>query len=244
LRSFHDILRSADNPLGAAIVLVLSWLATYDGTATDEEIAGLRAIASAGKNEAELTTVIEIARRGDVRDLQLACEVLRHIDPAGRRLFLQMAIGMALEDDYLVPSESHIVRFVADLLGIWPRDLDEIFTEMTGHPFPPPSDPSSVDWWNARQRRRPKSNGAPGHANESSRTHNASARSPDMSRLRDLAMLGLDENASASEIREAYRRMAKVHHPDAFSSLGPEAVRAATVSFRRVQAAYERLIPT
>ena len=54
-------------------------------------------------------------------------------------------------------------------------------------------------------------------------------------------MLGLDETATPTDIRAAYRRLATVHHPDRFSTMGPEAVAAASESFRRLTVAYERL---
>ncbi len=68
--------------------------------------------------------------------------------------------------------------------------------------------------------------------------------STDVERLRYLAILGLEESASASEIKEAYRRMAQVHHPERFAALGQDAVAAANVSFQRIQRAYESLAET
>jgi DnaJ like chaperone protein len=63
----------------------------------------------------------------------------------------------------------------------------------------------------------------------------------DSRRVHALATLGLEEGASSEEIVRAYRRLVKVHHPDRFESLGAEAVRAATQTFQRIQAAYEFL---
>jgi curved DNA-binding protein CbpA len=40
----------------------------------------------------------------------------------------------------------------------------------------------------------------------------------------------------------AFRRLAKVHHPDRFASAGPEAVKTAELQFKRIRAAYERLV--
>ena len=43
-----------------------------------------------------------------------------------------------------------------------------------------------------------------------------------------LATLGLTGEASAEDIREAYRHLAQIHHPDRFQKLGAEALAAAT----------------
>src|SRR5256885_66884 len=64
---------------------------------------------------------------------------------------------------------------------------------------------------------------------------------PTDGRARALAILGLSEGASADDMRSAYRRLAKVRHPDRFAQLGPSAVAAATESFKVLQGAYELL---
>lgn len=51
-------------------------------------------------------------------------------------------------------------------------------------------------------------------------------------RMEDLAVLGLDNNASADIVRLTYRRLANEHHPDK----GGDAER-----FRQINAAYQRL---
>jgi DnaJ-domain-containing protein 1 len=226
------------------MLLVLSWIASSDGKIADEEMEGLRSIAASGRSEAELRDVIGLAQGGRVEDLQLACELLRELEPKHRRLMLQMTVAMALEDGYLTTVEGHIVRFIADVLSHSPSDLDGLFREMTGEAFPAPADPSSVEWWEARERqsRRREPNQARNGASSGEPRHGAST--PDLQRLRDLGVLGLDEEATIAQVKEAYRRMVQVHHPDKFAALGPEAVKAAEVTFRRIRAAYERLVLT
>ncbi|MBK8978993.1 MAG: DnaJ domain-containing protein [Planctomycetes bacterium] len=67
--------------------------------------------------------------------------------------------------------------------------------------------------------------------------------SPAVRRRRALATLGLDESATPDEIRRRHRALAKKHHPDAHSHLGPVAQQEATERFRAIQAAYEELRP-
>ena len=50
--------------------------------------------------------------------------------------------------------------------------------------------------------------------------------------------LGVSKNASDSEIKSAYRRLAKEHHPDKVQHLGEEHVKIAEEYFKTVQDAY------
>lgn len=54
-------------------------------------------------------------------------------------------------------------------------------------------------------------------------------------------ILELDSNATISEIKKAYRKMAKKYHPDKVSHLGKEHQKGAEEKFRKVQEAYEQL---
>ena len=58
---------------------------------------------------------------------------------------------------------------------------------------------------------------------------------------REYRVLGLEPGASEEEVRSAYRRLASECHPDRFSSLGQEFVRAAEERFKLLQEAYEEV---
>jgi len=58
---------------------------------------------------------------------------------------------------------------------------------------------------------------------------------------REYRVLGLEPGASEEEVRSAYRRLASECHPDRFSSLGQEFVRAAEERFKILQEAYEEV---
>jgi len=233
--------------MGLSIVLILAWIITCDGDLANTEVEALRQLAESSGNASELDLALTIAKQGRIEDLQLACEFITYLNRTQRRLFLQLAIGISLADGVLVTSESHILRFLADLFGLGPQGLDKVFREVTGHEFPASADSSSVDWWNARssggRERRTKWSREqdPSDDDEREKSSSATASAEELDRLRYLAVLGLDGDATKDDIRNAYRRMAKIHHPDRFCPLGPEAVRAAEHTFRRIQVAYEWL---
>lgn len=77
----------------------------------------------------------------------------------------------------------------------------------------------------------------------SHRSHRASpTTSFAMSRREAFRTLELDLNADATEVRSAFRRLAREHHPDHAMVHGDEAVAQATQKFQRVRAAYQVLL--
>ena len=70
---------------------------------------------------------------------------------------------------------------------------------------------------------------------------NAQARSEDESRD-PFQILGLAPGASDDEIRQAYRRLANMYHPDKVLHLGDEFQRLAEHKFKRIQHAYQVLM--
>ena len=57
-----------------------------------------------------------------------------------------------------------------------------------------------------------------------------------------MSILGVRKGASMYEIKKAYRRLAQIHHPDKFSTLGDEAKEAAKINFQRIKDAYDYLV--
>ena len=54
-------------------------------------------------------------------------------------------------------------------------------------------------------------------------------------------ILEIEPNATPTEIKKAYRKMAKKYHPDKVLHLGKEHQKGAEEKFRKVQEAYEHL---
>jgi DnaJ-class molecular chaperone len=52
-------------------------------------------------------------------------------------------------------------------------------------------------------------------------------------------ILGVDEDASAEDVRAAFQRLMKDHHPDRVANLGPAEQRRAEAKAKRLSRAYE-----
>ena len=54
-------------------------------------------------------------------------------------------------------------------------------------------------------------------------------------------ILGVSENATDAEVKDAWRRLSKEWHPDTFTDKGEEVKKMAAEHFDKVQKAYERI---
>ena len=54
-------------------------------------------------------------------------------------------------------------------------------------------------------------------------------------------VLGVERNASAEEIKKAYRKLAIKYHPDKVATLGEDVQKAAEEKFKAVNQAYEAI---
>jgi DnaJ like chaperone protein len=219
---FQHVLSVSDDGPRLCVIAILSWIASSDGAVDEQERTLLNQFPADFDHQKQLA--VEIGQRARPSGLRLACNVVQQMNTQQKNLLLEFSLAMSLADGYLKPSESQILLFLADLTGVGFRGLNELFRGATGKEFPETSDLSSARWWKSRQAPKPESN------------HGKSAE-----RAKALAVLGLDEDATQNEVREAYRRLASIHHPDRFYSLGPEAVEAANQSFRRIKNAFDYL---
>jgi len=231
--------------MGFCVTTLLAWLTAIDEKISEDELGYLVfATKNAVKDDVQLQRALEHAIEGDLRDLQLACEIVRTLDSKNSMLFIELAIGVALADDNLGNAESHVLLFFADLVGLTLEQLHSAFRAVTGHDFPLPGDPSSLDWWKKRDERF-RSDG------EQSNNEREREPGPEANEWRNngapfgptwaYATLGIDPHASHAEIRSAFYRMSKVQHPDRFHALGDDAVRLATDKYKRIVGAYEAL---
>jgi DnaJ-domain-containing protein 1 len=228
LTSFENQLNQSQNKTGTCILLLLCWVAAADGRIDKEEAKELNRIATASNIPAP-NKLLQIATLPDLSAIQLACEILkRHAPREQADLMMQLCLGMAMADGTLTVSENNVIRFIADVFSIPLQRLQALFESLTGKPLPKPSDVSKASWWNRAKDSQQDNSGF---------TKGATSLTPEI--IAAYGVLGLEPGAMAPEVKTAYRRMAKIHHPDRYSELGVEAVEAATATFKRINAAYQ-----
>jgi DnaJ-domain-containing protein 1 len=217
-RTLERLVLHASDQGRYCFLFALCWIAQCDGQLHEDESTLLREATRDTLSEQEFRDLLRASAAPATHDVQLALGILRATSSRMALPLLQLAISISLADGYLRTIENHYLRLMTDVLGLGMPGLDYAFREMTGHAFPPAGDPSNPSWWQSRQRSEVPSR-----------------------REQDLGALGLGIDASLEDIRTAFRRLAKVHHPDRFASAGPAATKAAELQFMRIRAAYERL---
>jgi DnaJ like chaperone protein len=238
---FEQLILQSNNQLGTSILLILSWIATCDGTVDKAEAKQLSEISAESQHGLSVQSLIRLAKSHDTSAIQLACEIVAsHFKGEKAHLFMEMAIRMSIADERLLPAENYILRFLADLLGLTKVEFKEVFKNFTGREIPPPSDVRSATRWREREKAREHSSqqsydSGDSNDREEQPCHSAKA-------IAAYATLGLEPGASPSEIKKSYQRLAQVHHPDRFSSLGEESVVAASQTFVRIREAYDYLV--
>jgi DnaJ like chaperone protein len=234
------------------VLAVLAWVASCDGAVDDEERALLVRVAAgvAGSGAADalgerLPTVVDAMAAGDPADVELACRFLRStLDRGGRELLARLSIATAARDGSLTVGENHVLQFLADLLQLSPKRFARLFHEVAGVPLPVPGDPSDLKWWAARhagEQAKPAADAWGARADPASPESAPPPGQGRMTRAQALRLLGLEDPVTPDEAHDAYRRLAKVHHPDRYARLGGAAVAAATVAFERLNEAYQVL---
>lgn len=238
----------SDNEVGVSTLLILALVMLADEEEDPGEKTLLDRIAgSSGLEDIVVEDILLLARRRDTSSIEEACRVLRNqLNAEGQRRFLELCISMVAVDGYVTIPEQHVLRFLADLFYIGPEKLRNLYQSVVGADLPPLGDPSSPDWWaqqtngednrsQDRERQKDRSRSRQAHSQTSSKD----SVSPKDRRAYDV--LGLEPGASESEIKEAYRELAKAHHPDRYQQAGEEAVNAANERFRQIKRAYQHL---
>jgi len=249
---FARLFREAPHRQNLCVLAVLAWIASCDGSVAEDErellvrvAQGVAGSGSEAGGAAPLARVVQAMSEPDPADVELACRFLRTtLDRGGRELLARLAVATAARDGHLTVGENHVLQFLADLLQISPKRFARLFHEVAGVPLPVPGDPGDVAWWQARmagEQARPAADAWGARADPASPDAGPSPGTGKMTRPQALRLLGLEDPVTVDEAHDAYRRLAKIHHPDRFAPLGSAAVATATVAFERLSEAYQVL---
>lgn len=243
------LIKRHNNPLGVSLLLYLGWLSQCDGHIHDHERSILSALSNQILTDDLTVSILDASRQISSTDLVVIFQNIHRLtDPANRIAFFEFALSLALADGVLSVGENHALRLLADVLTLSDKTMHRSFRAVTGRDLPEPGDVSSAKWWDRQQKKSASSS----RRSESSRNSESSRHSrtgsgkssgqrPLNDREKAYLRLGLEFGASPGEIKAAYKRLAKAHHPDRFSDLEESVIEAASVSFREIREAYEYL---
>ncbi|GAB3353721.1 J domain-containing protein [Chromohalobacter beijerinckii] len=151
---FERLLLSSRNEADTAALLLLAWLAMSDGqgTLSDRKRTLLDELTGDFRHDHGYQLIVDLASAPDFVALQLAAEVLqRYYRGPRRETFLRQAIHVATHEGALAAGQHHVLRFLADLLGVAPETFEILFRDVAGYPLAVPEDPSAAHYWRSRE---------------------------------------------------------------------------------------------
>lgn len=212
---------------------VMGHLAKADGRVSEAEIAVTRTLMTHLRlNAGQQQTAIECFNEGKQPDFavdlalenfQRACR--RH--PALLQQLLELFLNIAYADGDPPPQTHARLLYVAARLGVPRLQFEALHTLFR------------AQRWTQRQQQ----SGAGGRAHEQWSRQGSRPATAVNSLAQAYSVLGLKRDASPDDIKLAYRRLIRQHHPDKrlASGASPTELARATEKTRELTAAYERI---
>ena len=232
----HD---HARNLFHATAFQLMGYVAKADGRVSELEIAAARTIMdhlhlNAGQRQSAMDCFTEgkqpeFAVEATITHFQHACR--EH--PAMLQQLLELLLNVAYADGGLHPHTHTRLLYVADRLGIHRLQFETLHTLFRAQRW-------------AHQSKANGFSGSDGYSDGYSeyQTHNSRRPTTAVNSLSQAyTVLGLKREASPDEIKLAYRRLIKQHHPDKLASKDVSSAELARATERtsQIAAAYERI---
>ena len=154
-------------------------------------------------------------------DLEKVCRSFsRSTNSAERLLMLRFLFGLANSDGTITDDELRTIKYISDNCGIPYMHYESVKAMYLGGYY-----------------------GGYNQGGSSSRQRSSSQRSNSSSYTldNDYKILEINPSATDDEVKKAYRRLAKEHHPDRVAHLGEDMRKAAEEKFTKLNQAYERI---
>jgi DnaJ like chaperone protein len=203
--------------------LVMGYIAKSDGRVSQAEIRYARAIMDQlGLTSDQIQQAIEFFNEGKSGKFPMKrnLEQLHHLCKGNTmllQLFIELQIKAALADGVIDPQSLSALKNVAKCLYIPIHFIDVLVRQV----------------YSSNQYQQQS------HSYSQQQSYSRPDRKTD---LKDAyAMLGIDANANAQEIKKSYRKLISQHHPDKLIAKGlPEnMIKLATEKTQKIQKAYE-----
>lgn len=152
---FETLLLTSRSQADTAGLMLLAWVMACQGPLDEAQRARLTELASDCRHGHDLEPIFALADRQDFDAIQLAAEVMQK-DRGGEQAypFLRQAIALSVDNGEPSIAQHHVLRFLADLLGVIPSSFATLYAEQAGRPYAVPEDPSRRDYWLAKEHHR------------------------------------------------------------------------------------------
>lgn len=218
---------------------MMGHIAKADGRVSEQEIAAARAIMdhlqlNAGQRQSAMGWFTEgkqpiFAVDAAITSFQHACRD----HPAMLQQWLELLLSIAYADGGLHPQTHSRLLSITDRLGVHRLQFETLHTLFRAQRWAHQSKASGFDGFGSAETSGP-------HERQ---THGRRPATIIHSLSQAYAVLGLKPEASPDEIKLAYRRLIKRHHPDKLASkqVSSAELARATEKTREVTAAYDRI---
>lgn len=165
---FERLLLTSRHQADTAALLLLGWVLVNQGPVGEDQRARLVSLTRDFRHGHDLAPLLEIAAAQDLDAIQLAAEVLQR-EARGGYPFLRLAIALAAGQGEPSPANHHVLRFLADLLGVPPQEFAALYEATSQRPLQEPADPSRHAYWQPRFEERARREEARRQAEEQAR---------------------------------------------------------------------------
>ncbi|MDG1427750.1 MAG: DnaJ domain-containing protein [Crocinitomicaceae bacterium] len=206
----------SDDNLMEAYVRLTGMLMRYDSRNSKEKIAYAHNYFSQHfpHSDLEFTIILKEAYRTPIKIETAAAWLKTHLSKSERTQLIYFLAGLAIVDGELNHSEKAILIKFSELLDFSKKEIDSIL-HMYAH--------YQSNNKKQKQKRAPSSRRAVDEVERCSK------------------ILGVSTHADITEIKKAYRKLAKLHHPDRFIDASAAQQKIAEERFIKIQQAYEYL---
>ncbi|WP_355661823.1 J domain-containing protein [Halomonas salifodinae] len=172
---FERLLLTSRHQADTAALLLLGWVLVNQGPVGEDQRARLVSLTRDFRHGHDLAPLLEIAAAQDLDAIQLAAEVLQR-EARGGYPFLRLAIALAAGQGEPSPANHHVLRFLADLLGVPPQEFAALYEATSQRPLQEPADPSRHAYWQPRFEERARREEARRQAEEQERQREEESR--------------------------------------------------------------------
>jgi DnaJ like chaperone protein len=158
---------------------------------------------------------------------QLCNNIKHNLDTPTKLQLLNFLTGLTVSNGLMIDAEYHLLAKIARLLMIPGKSFKSILALFNFKRIRTYENPNAKS--KSGSKSRSKSKNRSDSKTRTSPTKLATA----------FIVLELKETATADEIKSAYRKLAKIHHPDRVVHLGGQFQKNAKVKFQKIAEAYE-----